>query len=398
MNGVSSCFRASLVLMALGALAGQVSANLTLYASDVRDEGDWVYPARAEGVPGNDCSGNSGEFSHCIGDSWDALTIEEWDAFSLPANEAIVAVYLNVKGAYDEGSYNCAFEMLSYDIYTTPPWNQTNSNCEWRFGPVGVQDGSGPYYGPTDLEDYWVDIYRTEVVSENENNRARVSGARMIIQTVRLNGLDFEYDEYGDYDISLDMGVAAPGAAVQRTFTVVNNGDLPFYGDTYFDPAPGFESSPFITLEPADLGPYTLAAGHQRSFTVTYSNPGCTDYCFDDAYVYLCPGIWISVFGKTESEVDVATEELPPAFALLQPSPNPFNPSTRIELSLPSPGEFRLSVVNVLGQQVAALFNGSRPAGTHSFTWTPANLASGSYFVVAESGGKRQLQRVLFIK
>jgi hypothetical protein len=66
-------------------------------------------------------------------------------------------------------------------------------------------------------------------------------------------------------------------------------------------------------------------------------------------------------------------------FRLSQNYPNPFNPSTNIELELKEDANVKLAVYNVLGEEVAELFNGEIQAGTHKFEFNAAGLASGVY-------------------
>jgi uncharacterized lipoprotein YddW (UPF0748 family) len=95
----------------------------------------------------------------------------------------------------------------------------------------------------------------------------------------------------------------------------------------------------------------------------------------------------------TSSEDELAT-----SFSLRQNYPNPFNPSTTIEYSLAGAAEIRLSVVNVLGQEVAVLANGLRPAGTHTVLFEATDLPSGSYFYVLETGGHRTSRSMMLLK
>ena len=68
-------------------------------------------------------------------------------------------------------------------------------------------------------------------------------------------------------------------------------------------------------------------------------------------------------------------------FALGAPWPNPFNPVTQIPVLLARPSLARLTVHNVLGQQVAVLHDGLLPAGRHVFRWDARRQASGLYFL-----------------
>jgi hypothetical protein len=79
------------------------------------------------------------------------------------------------------------------------------------------------------------------------------------------------------------------------------------------------------------------------------------------------------------------TSSTPDAFMLRQNYPNPFNPSTRIDFTLPVTSEVRVSVFNLLGQEIATLANGSLPAGDHQVVWSGHDalgnvVATGVYF------------------
>ncbi len=73
-------------------------------------------------------------------------------------------------------------------------------------------------------------------------------------------------------------------------------------------------------------------------------------------------------------------EELPDAFSLFQNYPNPFNPSTTVEYELPRATLVKLTVYNLLGEEVRTLANENRSAGRHSIQFTAEGLPSGMYF------------------
>lgn len=65
---------------------------------------------------------------------------------------------------------------------------------------------------------------------------------------------------------------------------------------------------------------------------------------------------------------------------LFQNYPNPFNPTTTFTFELSQPGKVRLSIFNMIGQEVAVLQNNRLSAGSHSVNFDASNLASGTYF------------------
>lgn len=76
---------------------------------------------------------------------------------------------------------------------------------------------------------------------------------------------------------------------------------------------------------------------------------------------------------------------LPENVSLDQNSPNPFNAATQFEYSLSTDGIVRLTVFNILGQEVATLIDGFVPGGVHTALWdgrdrNGRDAPSGVYF------------------
>jgi flagellar hook assembly protein FlgD len=60
--------------------------------------------------------------------------------------------------------------------------------------------------------------------------------------------------------------------------------------------------------------------------------------------------------------------------------PNPLTQSTKISFTLPESGEADVTIVNLLGSEVARLFSGTLSAGAHSFEWDAGQASAGTYF------------------
>ena len=93
---------------------------------------------------------------------------------------------------------------------------------------------------------------------------------------------------------------------------------------------------------------------------------------------------------------------LPEGFALGPNYPNPFNPSTIIPYQLAASSEVRLEVFNLLGQRIATLVDGERPAGFHTATWTATDAAgravgAGVYIYRMTVGVESQTGRMVLI-
>lgn len=77
----------------------------------------------------------------------------------------------------------------------------------------------------------------------------------------------------------------------------------------------------------------------------------------------------------------------PVEFGLEQNFPNPFNPSTNISFSLAVDSKVKIYIYNLLGQQIAALFDSELTAGRHDISFDAGNLNSGVYFYKIEANG-----------
>jgi len=83
--------------------------------------------------------------------------------------------------------------------------------------------------------------------------------------------------------------------------------------------------------------------------------------------------------------------------------PNPFGPSTAIELRAPAGARVRVDVYTVSGERVRRLFDGVMEAETIQLEWDArdvrgTDLPEGVYFVTASSGGSRTTHKVILIK
>ena len=78
--------------------------------------------------------------------------------------------------------------------------------------------------------------------------------------------------------------------------------------------------------------------------------------------------------------------------------PNPFNPITSIEYSLPENADIELIVYNIHGRHIQTLMQGFQTAGYHSINWNAQNYPSGIYFIRLEGGTYSKTQKVVLFK
>ena len=89
---------------------------------------------------------------------------------------------------------------------------------------------------------------------------------------------------------------------------------------------------------------------------------------------------------------------LPKEFALFDNYPNPFNPTTTIEYSIPEASFVELKIYDILGGEVASLVKENKPSGKHSVKFSASNLPSGIYFYRIVSGNFTATKKLILLK
>ena len=139
----------------------------------------------------------------------------------------------------------------------------------------------------------------------------------------------------------------------------------------------------------SDVSEYTVSGEYDRVTLIAVHNNPRPDQ----------PVITLNISATQNYDpTAIEDEELPVALSLAQNYPNPFNPSTFIRWAQPQTGQVRLSVYNMLGQEVATLTDEVRPAGTHEIRLDALGWASGVYVYVLEAGEQTLTQKMILLK
>ena len=89
---------------------------------------------------------------------------------------------------------------------------------------------------------------------------------------------------------------------------------------------------------------------------------------------------------------------LPSTYKVSNAYPNPFNPSTNIDISLSSDANVSVKVFNIMGQLVDVVTEGKMLQGTHPISWDGSKVSSGVYFINTEIDNNINSQRVMLLK
>lgn len=100
---------------------------------------------------------------------------------------------------------------------------------------------------------------------------------------------------------------------------------------------------------------------------------------------------------------DESFHSLPERIDVEQNYPNPFNSGTTIEFTLPKPDHVALTIYNLLGEEVAELFEGDLSEGEHRITWNGTDadgkpVSTGIYLYQVRSGRLSAGKKMLFLK
>ncbi len=89
---------------------------------------------------------------------------------------------------------------------------------------------------------------------------------------------------------------------------------------------------------------------------------------------------------------------VPVVYKLHQNFPNPFNPVTKIKFDLPEQSNVNIKVYDLIGNEVASIYNGELTAGFYEIDWNANSYASGVYFYRIDAGTFSSVKRMILVK
>ena len=90
--------------------------------------------------------------------------------------------------------------------------------------------------------------------------------------------------------------------------------------------------------------------------------------------------------------------DLPTIFNISDIYPNPFNASTKISYSIPAMSSIKVSVFNILGQEMVTLLDSEQVPGYYNVIWDAGDTASGFYIIRLENNLNTISKKVLLVK
>lgn len=115
---------------------------------------------------------------------------------------------------------------------------------------------------------------------------------------------------------------------------------------------------------------------------------------------------WNNALSKriiVRSTVGIEPNISPADFSISENYPNPFNPSTSINISLIKETNVEIKIYDVNGAEICSMFNNILKPGDHKFTWHALNnsgskVNSGIYFMKINAGGNYETRKMILVK
>ncbi|MDP8206538.1 MAG: right-handed parallel beta-helix repeat-containing protein [Candidatus Electryonea clarkiae] len=114
-------------------------------------------------------------------------------------------------------------------------------------------------------------------------------------------------------------------------------------------------------------------------------------------------GTWADEIRNFSIEIDavdqISSSTIPQKFEISSVYPNPFNPTLVAVIGLPQTSHLKVSIFNVLGEQVAIVADNRFSSGYHRFTFNADELSSGIYFMhVSVPGRMDEVRKVVLMR
>jgi len=357
---------------------GAASKSGAVYIFEINNDGDFVETQKlvAEDGQSHDYFGHNLTFL-----SRDILAVSAYNTDG--ASERSGAVYIfeeNPEGEWEQAAKlfdpnGSSSDLFGYSLAGTKevpiPTKTAAANFYGNLfiGAPGSNHNNGQtgsvYIYEKDPENGWSYTYEIVETGAESNDHFGVSLAHDHISGLFVgaskSGLENEGKIY-NYTVGWEFN---PNDFQQIPFTG-NNAETEYYGSKLTT------SSAFFNPGFIFASPYQTVDGE--------NNAGVVEF-------------YVTPITSSEEELSAINR-----YSLDQNYPNPFNPTTSISYQVKEAGLVKLSVFNVLGQQVHVLVNENQISGSYSVNFNAGNLASGFYFYRLEVNDFVSTRKMMLIK
>jgi len=153
-----------------------------------------------------------------------------------------------------------------------------------------------------------------------------------------------------------------------------------------------------LSINPFDH--YTFSCFHTEYVSPgTHTLIGGLHYYFPDYIGGLQTIESDQIIFEVSVTINISNEmTLPKSIYVAQNYPNPLNPTTTIEYSLPQRSDIQITIYDLVGRKVTTLVSETQDAGYKSVQWDASNISSGMYFYQIMAGEFVWTRKMLVLK
>ncbi len=199
-------------------------------------------------------------------------------------------------------------------------------------------------------------------------------------------------------DLDFVNTILQPGEPIKIRASLTNGGAVPAATMEYIVEDP---NGRIVTIDESSSAAFGMAEYTETmtpgNYIITAIATGTDDFPFKRI---IREAVWVEG-GDTVMDTEVAPE--PVTEYAITNNPNPFNPETSINFSLPQASDVNITIYNMLGQKVKTLVDEPMDAGTHSRVWNGKDdqgrsVGSGIYLYRMKADNFQQTKRMLLLK
>ena len=251
--------------------------------------------------------------------------------------------------------------------------------------PPVTTDATGNYVLPIEAGTYSVTFDHDRFCDSTYANVVVNVGS----QTVRDAILRAPHGQVSVTSLALET---APEVAIQDTFTITNpSGQCPLefeIADTSnwlsVTPATGTVNPNQTVNVIVHIDPTGMSTGdYSSTLEVTYNSTGSPSTVRIDLYI-----------GEAADDPNW----IPTEFAYRQNYPNPFNAQTALRFDVPQQSRVRITLYNIMGQEVARLVDQAYAPGRYRVLYDASALPSGMYLVRMSAANYSKIGKMMLLK
>ena len=136
--------------------------------------------------------------------------------------------------------------------------------------------------------------------------------------------------------------------------------------------------------------------------TLGYCNtsdiPSFKIYRASDGAIIDVPGSFPGWADMATHIINLSEDLMPLEFSLSPTYPNPFNPITHIEYSVPYQTKVSITIYDLVGREITKLVDEVQDSGFYNVKWDASSISSGMYFVTMKTKDFEDSQKTVLIK